>query len=160
MTTKDNLLLVINSLIHSLIHSSVPSFLPAKERRRQQRVVFPSFVSTFIPSFSPTVSTTKKRPSVLRSFCPSLRYFEDDEEGADDLEYQPAPGSPTLDAQKDSDDSGSEEDPLEAFMAGIQVRRRRRRRARGARNAVAHWGGSRTARPSTLFSVTFHVTPL
>ena len=51
------------------------------------------------------------------------RYFEDDDEvNADDLEYQPAPGSPTLDQQKQNDDSSdSEDDPLDAFMAGIEV---------------------------------------
>ena len=51
------------------------------------------------------------------------RYFEDDEDvNPDDLEYQPAPGSPTLDQQKPTEDSSdSEEDPLDAFMAGIEV---------------------------------------
>ena len=38
------------------------------------------------------------------------------------MEYQPAPGSPTLDQQKPTEDSSdSEEDPLDAFMAGIEV---------------------------------------
>ena len=51
-----------------------------------------------------------------------FRYFEDDEEGnADDLEYQPAPGSPTLEKQDQGDSSDSEDDPLDAFMAGIEV---------------------------------------
>ena len=61
-----------------------------------------------------------------------FRYFEDDDEevkNLNDLEYQPAPGSPTLERmasgrQKDSDDSDSDgsDDPLEAFMADIEVR--------------------------------------
>jgi len=67
-------------------------------------------------------------------FC---RYFEDDEEehqaasaaaADDDLEYLPAPGSPSLEkktkpvvaAQEPSSDSDSD-DPLESFMADIEV---------------------------------------
>jgi len=59
-----------------------------------------------------------------------FRYFEDDDDdprSANDLEYQPAPGSPTLDRMKaagknnkDSSDSDSD-DPLESFMADIEV---------------------------------------
>jgi len=40
------------------------------------------------------------------------------------LEYIPAPGSPTYDLMKKSitrDESDSEEDPLDAFMAGIDA---------------------------------------
>jgi hypothetical protein len=48
-----------------------------------------------------------------------LRYFDDDDETAD-LEYQPAPGSPSFD-KKPGDDSGSD-DPLDSFMADIEVR--------------------------------------
>ena len=67
----------------------------------------------------------------------SYRYFEDDEEhqaaaaaADDDLEYLPAPGSPSLDrknapvaaaARESSSDSDSD-DPLESFMADIEVR--------------------------------------
>ena len=53
----------------------------------------------------------------------SIRYFEDDEDvNPDDLEYQPAPGSPTLDPHRQNEESSdSEEDPLDAFMAGIEV---------------------------------------
>lgn len=50
-------------------------------------------------------------------------YFEgDDEEDQDGLEYQPAPGSPSLDKDKsqEDDDEDDEDDPLEAFMAGIE----------------------------------------
>merc|ERR1711976_239776 len=52
-------------------------------------------------------------------------YFEDDDEqNAEDLEYQPAPDSPVLNrdaggGSKDSDSDDSD-DPLEAFMAGIE----------------------------------------
>lgn len=59
------------------------------------------------------------------------RYFEDDDDdhhGGGDLEYLPAPGSPSLNqktgASKDSDaddDSSDSDDPLESFMAGIDV---------------------------------------
>ena len=39
------------------------------------------------------------------------------------MEYQPAPGSPSADANQDddkkSDSDSDEEDPLDAFMAGI-----------------------------------------
>ncbi len=53
-------------------------------------------------------------------FC---SYFEDDEEvNPEDLEYQPAPGSPSLDAGKGNASSDSEDDPLDAFMAGIEVK--------------------------------------
>ncbi|XP_071555563.1 ATP-dependent RNA helicase DDX42 [Temnothorax nylanderi] len=52
-------------------------------------------------------------------------YFEDDDEPpTSSLEYIPAPGSPTYDLMKKSttkDESDSEEDPLDAFMAGIDA---------------------------------------
>ena len=58
-------------------------------------------------------------------------YFEDDEEdhhqeGGDDLEYLPAPGSPSLkkskrgDNSSDSDSGSDSDDPLEMFMENIQ----------------------------------------
>ena len=51
----------------------------------------------------------------------NCRYFNDDGEeaaaGEDDMGYQPAPGSP---GQQSSSDSDSD-DPLEAYMAGIEV---------------------------------------
>lgn len=54
-----------------------------------------------------------------------IRYFEDDDElPSSSLEYIPAPGSPTHDLMKKSttkDESDSEEDPLDAFMAGIDA---------------------------------------
>jgi len=47
------------------------------------------------------------------------RYFDEDDEANNTpaLAYIPAPGSPSHPANKDSD---SEEDPLDAFMAGIE----------------------------------------
>jgi len=46
-------------------------------------------------------------------------YFDDDN-GGEDAEYQPAPGSPGQDGSK-ADHSDSD-DPLDAFMEGIEVR--------------------------------------
>jgi len=55
----------------------------------------------------------------------NFRYFEDDDEPpTSSLEYIPAPGSPTYDLMKKSltkDESDSEEDTLDAFMAGIDA---------------------------------------
>lgn len=45
-------------------------------------------------------------------------YFDDDD-AADNAAYQPAPGSPGPDADERKDDSDSD-DPLDAFMAGIE----------------------------------------
>lgn len=54
-----------------------------------------------------------------------IRYFEDDDEPpTSSLEYIPAPGSPTYDLMKKTatkNESDSEEDPLDAFMAGIDA---------------------------------------
>lgn len=55
------------------------------------------------------------------------RYFEqeDEEEGGTNsgtLAYIPAPGSPSWDLHNQKKDSDSEEDPLDAFMAGLEVR--------------------------------------
>jgi ATP-dependent RNA helicase DDX42 len=55
-----------------------------------------------------------------------FRYFDDDEETATSstLEYIPAPGSPTYEEhmrKNQKQDSDSEEDPLDAFMAGIDA---------------------------------------
>jgi len=61
------------------------------------------------------------------------RYFEDDDDDQKtlaELEYQPAPGSPTLDrmnalsaSQKEDDSSSdSSDDPLDSFMADIEAR--------------------------------------
>ena len=59
------------------------------------------------------------------------RYFEDDDDEQktlSELEYQPAPGSPTLERmnastnQKDDDSSSdSSDDPLDSFMADIEA---------------------------------------
>ena len=59
----------------------------------------------------------------------NCRYFEDDEEDSlENLEYQPAPGSPSATFEERHGDGGggggqhdSEDDPLDAYMAGIQV---------------------------------------
>ena len=52
-----------------------------------------------------------------------FRYFEDDdeEEGVNDpaCEYQPAPGSP---GPEGGDASDASDDPLDAFMASLEVR--------------------------------------
>ncbi|KAF7994572.1 hypothetical protein HCN44_004044 [Aphidius gifuensis] len=52
-------------------------------------------------------------------------YFEDDEDAqTSSLEYIPAPGSPSYDRMKNeskNNESDSEEDPLDAFMAGIDA---------------------------------------
>jgi hypothetical protein len=53
------------------------------------------------------------------------RYFDDDDEeqNINDLEYMPAPGSPVLNqTDKHDSDSDNSEDPLDAFMADIEVR--------------------------------------
>lgn len=50
-------------------------------------------------------------------------YFEQEDEVKiqEDLEYQPAPGSPSY-VKKDENHSDSDsDDPLEAFMSGIDV---------------------------------------
>ena len=57
--------------------------------------------------------------------CICFSYFDDDAEeedlteagGGGNLEYQPAPDSPTHDVPSDSDS----DDPLDAFMVGIEV---------------------------------------
>lgn len=52
------------------------------------------------------------------------RYFDDDDDApTSSLEYIPAPGSPTYELMKKSEkkESDSEEDPLDAFMAGIEA---------------------------------------
>jgi len=62
----------------------------------------------------------------------TCRYFEDDDDEhktLSELEYQPAPGSPTLDrmnaaaANQKEDDSSSDssDDPLDSFMADIEA---------------------------------------
>lgn len=45
------------------------------------------------------------------------RYFEEEDE-EDNMAYQPAPGSPGEEKNEESE----EEDPLDAFMADIEVR--------------------------------------
>ncbi|XP_058461078.1 ATP-dependent RNA helicase DDX42 [Malaya genurostris] len=54
-------------------------------------------------------------------------YFDDDDEPAPQLEYIPAPGSPSANESQvkqqgnESDDDDEEDDPLDAFMAGIEA---------------------------------------
>jgi len=49
----------------------------------------------------------------------NFSYFDDDEDNKAQLEYIPAPGSPSYKPQN-SQESDSEEDPLDAFMAGLE----------------------------------------
>jgi hypothetical protein len=60
------------------------------------------------------LSDSTKKISV--EFDVMYRYF-DEEDDEDNMAYQPAPGSPGEDRKEDSD----EEDPLDAFMADIEV---------------------------------------
>lgn len=53
---------------------------------------------------------------VLLTYSSGFRYFDDEDESFDGA-YQPAPGSPGPQRKEDSD---SDEDPLDAFMAGIE----------------------------------------
>lgn len=55
----------------------------------------------------------------------AARYFEDDEEeagGGADLPYIPAENSPTRQQMQAGGASDSEDDPLDAFMAEVEVR--------------------------------------
>lgn len=55
----------------------------------------------------------------------STRYFEDDEEESSsnvDLPYIPAENSPTRQQMQSGGGSDSEDDPLDAFMAEVEVR--------------------------------------
>ncbi|VUZ51914.1 unnamed protein product [Hymenolepis diminuta] len=51
-------------------------------------------------------------------------YFNDEEEPEDELEYQPAPGSPAAEGKKPFDNKGAEsddsDDPLDAYMQNIE----------------------------------------
>lgn len=47
-----------------------------------------------------------------------IRYFDEEDDEEDNMAYQPAPGSPGEEKKEDSED----EDPLDAFMADIEVR--------------------------------------
>lgn len=57
----------------------------------------------------------------------NFRYFDDDEDTATSsaLEYIPAPGSPSYEEHqkknRKKESSDSDEDPLDAFMAGIDA---------------------------------------
>jgi len=79
------------------------------------------------------ISPRQASAKCLHVVCGLCRYFEDDDDDQKtlaELEYQPAPGSPTLDRmnaaaanQKEDDDSSSNssDDPLESFMADIEA---------------------------------------
>lgn len=57
-----------------------------------------------------------------------FRYFEDDEEESSsnvDLPYIPAENSPTRQQMQSGGGSDSEDDPLDAFMAEVEVRSER-----------------------------------
>lgn len=55
------------------------------------------------------------------SFLP--RSYFDEDEGVNDQYYQPAPGSPSAEQHSSRYDNNSddEDDPLEAYMSGIEV---------------------------------------
>lgn len=58
---------------------------------------------------------------ILHSFLANCRYFEEDDEAeSSSLEYIPAPGSPTGKPSLTQQDSDDDEDPLDAYMAGIE----------------------------------------
>lgn len=64
--------------------------------------------------------------SKTASLLCSTRYFEDDEEESSsnvDLPYIPAENSPTRQQMQSGGGSDSEDDPLDAFMAEVEVRR-------------------------------------
>lgn len=60
-------------------------------------------------------------------------YFDDDETAEDNLAYIPAAGSPAQQAQEDSD----EEDPLDAFMKGLEKAESSTKPAPQASTAIA-----------------------
>lgn len=58
---------------------------------------------------------------LLSIFLSNRRYFEEEEEPeSSSLEYIPAPGSPTAKPSSANQDSDDEEDPLDAYMSGIE----------------------------------------
>lgn len=62
---------------------------------------------------------------MFSSVCLGLSYFEDDEEESSsnvDLPYIPAENSPTRQQMQSGGGSDSEDDPLDAFMAEVEVR--------------------------------------
>lgn len=64
---------------------------------------------------------TKMRDRTVRVICIyTFRYFEEDDDTDNtSLEYIPAPGSPTG-KRSAVTEPGEDEDPLDAFMAGIE----------------------------------------
>ena len=96
------------------------------------------FVFVLFSSYSSITAIQNKNMSYAQYGVPTIKkqrteeeYFNDDDEedkdkdnkakGGADMPYQPAPGSPgPPDAKKNDDDSDSEEDPLDAFMANLE----------------------------------------
>lgn len=66
-----------------------------------------------------TYGLPRKRPKTEEEY---FEQDDDDEGNPGNLEYIPAPGSPTLEQQQKppAHESDSEEDPLDAFMAGLE----------------------------------------
>jgi len=73
-----------------------------------------------------SLSGPQFKTGVLFLVPSAARYFEDDEEeagGGADLPYIPAENSPTRQQMQAGGASDSEDDPLDAFMAEVEVRR-------------------------------------
>ena len=87
---------------------------------------FPFSVYTHTHTHTHTMNAPLSGPRFIASsfFSVFSRYFEDDEEEAGsgvDLPYIPAENSPTR-QQMQAGGSDSEDDPLDAFMAEVEVR--------------------------------------
>lgn len=76
------------------------------------KIVYTS-MDTISQSVIPPQNYGSKKRSALQT---DDDYFDDDEVAEGNLEYIPAAGSPANKPQSDSDD----EDPLDAFMAGLE----------------------------------------
>lgn len=76
------------------------------------------------------------KDTLMNNCCNGCRYFDDDEEAttpAPQLEYKAAPGSPNEKHDTDSDD---EEDPLDAFMSGLQQHLEKEKKAQPSAAAL------------------------
>ncbi|KAL7300748.1 hypothetical protein TKK_0006725 [Trichogramma kaykai] len=72
-------------------------------------------------------------------------YFDEDDEPSASLEYIPAPGSPSYDKhKKKKEESDSEEDPLDAFMAGINEEIKKSKTTEGEERKEEKMKGVRT----------------
>lgn len=72
---------------------------------------------TSIDAISQHVASSQNYGSKKRYIPNDDDYFDEDEPAESNLEYIPAAGSPAASKQAESDD---EEDPLDAFMAGLE----------------------------------------